>query len=74
MVEKQLLHRDESQMKHVYSAAIEEEKAKGQLLDRFVETMYKGSASKLMLQLLGNKKTSQKELDAIRDMLGKLDR
>jgi hypothetical protein len=31
--------------------------------------MYNGSASKLMQQLLGNKKTSQKELDAIRELL-----
>lgn len=74
MVEKGLLNRDESQMKHVYSAAMEEERAKGELLDKFVDTMYKGSASKLMMQLLGNKRTSKKELDAIREMLRKLDK
>jgi BlaI family penicillinase repressor len=73
MVEKGLLHRDESSMKHVYSAAVEEHKTKGDLLDRFVDSMYKGSASSLMLQLLGNKKTSKEELDAIRDLLDKLD-
>lgn len=74
MVEKGLLSRDESQMKHVYSAAAEEQSTKGHLLDRFVDTMYNGSASSLMMQLLGNKKTSKKELDAIRELLKKMDK
>jgi predicted transcriptional regulator len=74
MVEKGILKRDESSMKHVYSPALEEQKTKGFLLDRFVDSMYNGSASSLLMQLLGNKKTSKKELQAIRDMLNKLDK
>lgn len=74
MVEKELLSRDESQMKHIYHAAVEEQSTKGHLLDRFVDTMYNGSASSLMMQLLGNKKTSKKELDAIRELLKKMDK
>ena len=71
MVEKGLLLRDESQMKHVYTAAIGEDNTKSVLLDRFVASMYNGSASKLMQQLLGNKKTTQTELDAIKELLKK---
>ena len=74
MAEKGLVSRDEAQMKHVYSAAIEESKTKGVLLDRFVSSMYNGSASKLMQQLLGNKKTSKEELDAIRELLKQADK
>lgn len=73
MVEKEMLNRDESNMKHVYSAALEEQKTKGFLLDRFVESMYNGSATSLMMQLLGNKKTSKKELQAIKDLLNNMD-
>src|SRR5579871_751988 len=40
MAEKELLTRDESNMKHIYSAAMEEEKMKGLLLDKFVDNMY----------------------------------
>lgn len=69
MTEKGLVTRDESQMKHVYSAAVEEKKTKGLLLDRFIASMYNGSAKELMMQLIGNKKASKKELDAIREML-----
>jgi len=74
MVEKKLLIRDERQMKHVYSPATEESKTKSLLLDKFVDTLYNGSASSLMMQLLGNKKTSKKELDAIRELLKNLDK
>ncbi len=55
MADKGIVKRDESQMKHVYHAAVEESKTKSFLLDRFVENMYNGSAASLMLQLLGNK-------------------
>src|SRR5687768_3293367 len=50
MTEKGLLLRDESQMKHVYNPAVEENKTKSFLLDRFVDALYNGSASSLMLQ------------------------
>ena len=74
MVEKGLLNRNESQMKHVYSAAAEESKTKSFLLERFVNTMYEGSASNLMMQLLDNKKTSKKEIEAIKELIRKLDK
>ncbi|GAB2811796.1 BlaI/MecI/CopY family transcriptional regulator [Ferruginibacter profundus] len=74
MTEKQMLTRDESSMKHIYHAAIEEQKTKGALLEKFVDSMYEGSASSLMLQLLGNKKTSKKELQAIKDILARFDK
>ncbi len=74
MVEKDMLNRDESSMKHIYSPALEEQKTKGALLDRFVESMYNGSASSLVMQLLGNKKTSQQELQAIKDLLSDMEK
>ncbi len=74
MAEKGILKRDESNMKHIYSPAMEEQKTKGFLLERFVDSMYNGSASSLVMQLLGNKKNSKKELQAIKDFLKKLDK
>ncbi|GEP50897.1 hypothetical protein FNO01nite_15690 [Flavobacterium noncentrifugens] len=73
MAEKEMLTTDKSSMKHIYSAAIEEKKTKGFLLDKFVDAMYNGSSSSLMMQLLGNKKTSQHEIDEIRNLLDKLE-
>jgi BlaI family penicillinase repressor len=74
MAEKGILKRDESNMKHVYEAAAEEKKTKEFLLERFIDSLYNGSPSDLMMQLLGNKKTSKKELDTIRELLRKMDK
>ena len=71
MAEKGLLQRDESQVKHIYSPASEEDKTKDLLLDRFVDSLFNGSVSSLMLHLLDNQKASQKELDDIRKLLNK---
>ena len=73
MADKGILNRDESQMKHIYSVAEDEQKTKDHLLEKFVDSMYKGSASKLVMQLLGNKNTSQQELQEIKDLLKKLE-
>jgi len=72
MKEKGLLERDESNMKHVYSAAIAEEKIKGNMLGRFVDTMYNGSASSLMMALLKNEKISPAELEQLKALLAAL--
>ena len=71
MVEKGFLFREESQVKHIYSAATEENKTKRVLLNRFVDSLYNGSVSSLMMHLLDNDKASAEELDAIRKLLDK---
>jgi BlaI family penicillinase repressor len=73
MLEKGFLTKDESQMKHVYSAAVEEGKTKGLMLDRVVDTLFNGSASSLMMQLLGNTKMSPKEMEEFKELIKKID-
>src|SRR5689334_22790482 len=73
MTDKGILLRDESQMKHIYKPVIEEKKIKSHLLRKFVDTVYNGSATDLMIQLFGNKKPSKKELEAIKDLIKKID-
>src|SRR6201995_4555528 len=74
MADKRILVRDESQMKHIYHVAEEEQKTKSHLLDKFVDTVYQGSANMLVMQLLGNKKASKEDLASIRAILDKLDK
>ncbi len=69
MTERGMLLRDESSMKHVYTAVLEESSTKGNLLENFVDTHYQGSVSKLLQYFLGNKKASKAELDEIRKLL-----
>ena len=73
MNEKGLLTRDESSMKHIYNVAVKETKIKGNLLGRFVDHMFNGSSSKLLVALLDNDKTSVEELRQIKEMLNKMD-
>lgn len=73
MTDKGLLNRDETRMKHVYQAAVEEQKTKAYLLEKFVDTTYKGSVSKLVLQLLGNENTTPEDLREIKEMIKKLE-
>ena len=74
MAEKKMLRRDESNMKHVYYAALEEQSTKAAMLEKFVDSMYNGSASNLLMHLLGNKKTSKKELQEIKELLKKFEK
>jgi BlaI family transcriptional regulator, penicillinase repressor len=74
MTEKQLLKRDESQMKHIYHAVEKEGKTKSSALHKFVNNVYKGSASRLVMQLLKEVPSTKQELQEIRDMIDKLDK
>lgn len=73
MLDKGFLTKDETQMKHVYSAAVEEGKTKGLMLDRVVDTLFNGSASSLMMQLLGNSKMSPREMEEFKELIKKID-
>ena len=73
MLEKGFLTKDASQMTHVYEAAIDESKTKGYLLDRVVDNLFNGSASSLMMQLLGNKKISPEEMEEFKELIKKID-
>lgn len=74
MAEKGILRRDESEMKHVYHPVEGEQKTQEQLLDRFIDSVYQGATDKLVMQLLGNKKTSKEELARIRAILDGLEK
>jgi predicted transcriptional regulator len=69
MVEKGLVHRDDSQFKHVYRPALTEEKAQKQLVGDLLERAFSGSAEKLVMRALSAKKVSAKELASIKKML-----
>jgi predicted transcriptional regulator len=73
MTEKGLVVRDESQRAHVYQARSSEQKTQRQLLTDLMERAFGGSPAKLEMQALSSNKTSAEELNAIRDLLGRLE-
>lgn len=74
MKDKGMLERNETTMKHIYSTALKEDKVKGNLLDRFVNTVYNGSSSKLLMQLIGNKNTTKEDIYELKKILKDLDK
>jgi predicted transcriptional regulator len=73
MLEKGLVQRDDDSRTHVYRPAVREEETQGLLLDRFVESAFGGSAMKLVMQALGNHRTSREELAQIRTLLNQME-
>jgi predicted transcriptional regulator len=73
MVEKGILQRDGDKRPHLYRPALEENKTQEVLLERFLDTAFGGSAMKLVMQALGNRRTSKDELTQIRRFLDNLD-
>lgn len=74
MYEKGLLSREEDSRSHTYTAIVSQEDTQRNLVDRFVETAFRGSASKLVMQVLGQHKASRAELDEIKNLLNDLNR
>ncbi|WP_138991594.1 BlaI/MecI/CopY family transcriptional regulator [Larkinella sp. C7] len=72
MHEKGLLSRTEEGRYHVYQALIGEEETQQHLLDRFVDTAFRGSAMKLVMQVLGNSKATPRELEELQKLINQL--
>jgi BlaI family penicillinase repressor len=69
MVQKGLLDRRQDGRSHVYFPAIQEDSTKMSLLDSFVNNTFRGSSSKLVMQLFGNKNVSKEEIEEIKTFL-----
>lgn len=72
MAEKGLLTREKDGRSHIYHPELSENEAREMLLDKFLKTAFGGSAKKLVMQVLGNSKTSQKELNEIQAYLNSI--
>lgn len=73
MTEKGMLGRNMDGRTHIYHAVASQEDAQVKMLDRLLETAFGGSASKLVMQTLGSHKTSDKELQEIKELIRKLE-
>jgi BlaI family transcriptional regulator, penicillinase repressor len=74
MTDKGMLERDETNMKHIYRAALEEGGTKGHLLSKFIDTMYQGSVESMMIALLGNERTSRDDLQKMKALLSDMEK
>ena len=73
MTEKGLVVRDERERAHVYESRYGEQKTQRQLLADLAKRAFGGSATKLVMQALSDRKASADELTAIRKLLDTLE-
>lgn len=69
MRDKGLVTRDEQATSHIYAAALSENETQTDLVGGFIDRVFGGSASRLVMHALGSKSVSPDELKAIRELL-----
>ncbi len=73
MHEKGLVTRVEDSPTHIYASAVSEQDTQSVLLQQFVDSAFRGSAMKMVLQALGNHDASQAELEEIKSLIAQLE-
>ncbi len=74
MIEKGLLDREEKGRMHIYRTKVREEETRKQLLDKFVETTFGGSAMQLVMQALGKHDATPEELEKLKELIFKIEK
>lgn len=74
MHKKGILTRRKKERTHVYSPVLKEVETQSLLIDRLLRIAFSGSASKLIMQALGGKKTSAEELKRIKELITNLEK
>lgn len=73
MHEKGLLSREASGRQHIYKAEIAKEATQKDLLGRFIDNTFRGNATALVMQALGNHDASNEELAKIKALIEKME-
>ena len=72
MFEKRLVVRNDSSKIHIYKANVSQENTQQQFLPKFIDTLFSGSSSQLVMQTLGTHTPSAAEIDEIQLLLNTL--
>lgn len=72
MFEKGLVTRDDSSKTHIYKPFVNKEKTQKQFLNKMIDSLFSGSSTELVLRALGNKNTTDEELDRIQGLIKEL--
>jgi predicted transcriptional regulator len=73
MAEKGLLSRAMDGRTHIYTAVLQASATRNALISRMADAAFGGSATRLVLQALGNHKATPEELREIRALIDKLE-
>jgi predicted transcriptional regulator len=73
MHDKGLVERDTTAKTHLYKAVITREQAQSTAVNKIISTVFNGSSSQLIMQVLSSQPSSKEELDMIKDYLNQLE-
>ncbi len=73
MHEKGLVSRNTDNRSHIYEASVGRHETRNNLLGNFVDNVFSGSATDLVMQALGSHKTSKAELDQIKEFIRRIE-
>lgn len=74
MSDKGLVSRDTAQRTHIYSSQVTEDNTQQNLLSSFINSAFRGSATKLVMQALGTDNATTEELQEIKDLIAKIEK
>jgi BlaI family penicillinase repressor len=69
MREKGLVSRDTSSKTHIYRSLVNQQKTQQHLVNKMINNVFNGSATRLVMQALGNHKASKEEINSIKAYL-----
>lgn len=72
MFEKGLVKRDDSSKTHIYTPNVSKQNTQQQFMGKMINSLFGGSSTQLVMQALGNNKTTKEELDEIQKLLNQL--
>ncbi len=73
MAEKGMLGRNTSQRTHVYTPLLTRENTQSQFLNKMIDGLFSGSASRMVIGALSQEKISDKDLKEIREYLNNIE-
>lgn len=72
MTAKKILTRSKDGKNHIYKAGLQKDETTGNLIKKFVDNVFQGSSSNLIMQILGNTQPTKEELEKVKNYLNKL--
>ena len=73
MFEKGILERVKEGRSHDYKSLVNEKSTQNMFLQSLLDSLFAGSAGKLVMQIMGNKKPTIEEIKEIREYLNKIE-
>jgi len=74
MFDKGLLSREKDKRTHIYKAELQKEDTENMMISKLMNSVFEGSAVKLVMRALGSQKTSTEELEKIKNLINEIEK